>query len=65
MIDNGNGIKWKKACYHWSGISNPNRAWWEFWKPMKATIRLTFLYHFCDEQQRLKLGDINLEIVHE
>lgn len=62
---NEEGVKWKQARYQWSGITNPTRAWWQFWKPRKASILLTFLYHYCDEQNHLKLGSVNLEIVNE
>lgn len=64
-MSSDNGVHWKQARYQWAGVSNPNRAWWQFWKPVKATILLTFHYHFCDEQQALKLGHVNLEIIHE
>lgn len=62
---NDEGVKWKKAYYQWSGVTNPNRAWWQFWKPPKANILLTFHYYICEAEQRLKLGNINLEIEYE
>lgn len=58
------GIIWKKAYYKWTGVTNPTRAWWMFWKPRKANILLTFHYYFCDQYQ-LKMGDVKLEIAYD
>ena len=62
MKDDGKGIRWKQEMYQWSGVTNPNRCWWQFWKPKKANIILTFHYHYCEESRHLKLGHVNLEI---
>ena len=61
-MENNGGIRWKKAFYKWSGVVNPNRQWWQFWKPRKANILLTF--HYVNKNGVMKLGDINLEIKH-
>jgi len=37
-------VRWHKGFSKWSGVTNPTRAWWEFWKPRKANILLTFYY---------------------
>ena len=53
-----NVTDWNKHRYQWSGVANPNRLWWQFWKPRKANILLTFHYRGED----IELGPINLEI---
>lgn len=61
--DDDNGVKWHKGFYRWSGVTNPNRVWWQFWKPRKASILLTFYYHHLGGE--LHVSQINLEIVYD
>jgi hypothetical protein len=54
------GIRWRKGFYHWTGVTNPTRAWWEFWKPRKANIRLTFYYAHVDDELHVNRVDLSI-----